>query len=206
MYLDYEAYDTISGNKFTDTTGAVYGVYDDFDVGDVLSGNSVSGGYYGFYLYCNSGGQITVTGNTSTNNTEDGIYTYECYQDEGYPVTASSVISNNKSTNNDGYGFDDYFSPSATWSGNTATGNGDGGMYFEETPNIVVTGNTITSNDGDGVYFDSEYAYYAPKSFSRNTVSGNNGYGFDANYGVYLNGSNTIKGNSDGACYVVSGC
>jgi parallel beta-helix repeat protein len=205
IQLYEEVGDNVAGNTVSDGGASFTNFYGDLGNLNTWSGNTSTGSEYGFYLYCDDYGTVTATGNTATGASSDGFYTYYCVEDEAYPPTAFSKIANNVSSGNAGYGFDDYLSSNMITSGNKANGNTDGGFYFEYPVAETITGNTATQNLSDGFYFSENYDYYSTTNVTSNIAKNNQGYGFDADYGQATS-SSTSTGNTDGACYIVTGC
>ena len=69
----------------------------------------------------------------------------------------------------------------------------------------TMTGNMANSNGDDGFYFYDNYSsgYYNLYKFASNKASHNDGYGFNADYGVPGTG-NVGHHNSSGNCYNVN--
>jgi hypothetical protein len=205
IYLEEEVGTSVNGNTVSDGGSSYTNYYQYLGNQVTWSGNTSTGSEYGFYLYCDDYGTTTATSNTATGASSDGFYIYDCYQDEAYPPTSFSKITNNVSSGNGGYGFDDDYNPNITYSGNKANGNTDGGFYFEYPVAYTVTGNTATQNLDDGFYFDSNYDEYSTTNVTSNIAKNNQGYGFDADY-AQATSSSTSTGNTDGACYITTGC
>ena len=202
-YTEYESRDTYSHN----TTHAPYGFVDYYGGGNSYVNNNASGGIStGFYLYCDSYGAVTVTGNTANNNGDDGIYTEECYVDPpGSPAT--SLISGNTANGNGSDGFDDYYSIGATFTKNTANSNGSDGFYIDYPGDHHITRNVAKHNIDSGIELADNYGigYGVPKDISRNLLKWNE-YGIYAAYGV-PNGvchGNTVRHSSAANYFSIS--
>ncbi len=122
----------ISGNT---VTGNYYGIYSSAGSPDI-SNNAFTGNSYGIYIW---DGSPTINNNTITNNST-GI------ESLSGSATVSPVISNNVISG----GFYGIFTYSGTWtiSGNTISGNTSFGIEFNALLNIggTITGNTIINN------------------------------------------------------------
>jgi hypothetical protein len=205
IYLYEEVGSSVTGNTVSDGGSSYTNYYQYYGNQITWSGNTSTGSEYGFYLYCDEYGTTTATGNTASGATSDGFYVFYCYQDEAYPPTSFSKITNNVSSGNGGYGFDDYYNPNITYSGNKANGNSDGGFYFDYPVAYAITGNTATQNLSDGFYFEDNYDEYSTTNVTSNIAKNNQGYGFDADY-AQSTSSSTSTGNTDGGCYITTGC
>ena len=204
VYTEYDSHDLFQGNTLKNNE---YGFYDDYSGNNrYISNKAKDNTSYGYYFDCDEYGNITLKNNVAMDNGSDGFYLYYCYNDNGSAAPGSgSVISGNSSSGNDGYGFFDEYSINSVWTGNTATGNTDEGFYIEYPGDYTMTGNKANSNGSDGFYFYDNYStgYYNLYKFANNKANHNDGYGFDADYGVPGTG-NTGRHNSSGNCYNVN--
>ncbi|MDO8414556.1 MAG: pectinesterase family protein [Gallionellaceae bacterium] len=105
----------------------------------VIADNKIYGNTYG--ISCGTNESITIIGNAISQNSNDGIYTY---QTEG-------VISSNKINGNGGSGISASGATLAI-SENTITNNANNGL-FAQGANIRVLHNGVTGNGG-GIYSD----------------------------------------------------
>jgi len=163
-----------------------------------LTDNNCSSNYYGISL--SNSNNISISGNTVTNNNITGIHLYS---------SNNNTISGNIANNNC-HGIYLYSSNNNIISGNTATNNKYHGMYLHSSNNNTISGNTATNNNSIGIHLDlSEYNIVSGNTpnnnkvgialdtscyniVSRNTANNSN------YYGIFLGNSyfNTISGNT----------
>jgi parallel beta-helix repeat protein len=198
LYLYEETADKIMNNQFQ----GYYGVYDYESHRQSYSGNTANGNEYGMYLYCDTYGTVTVTGNTTNNNGSYGIYSYYCYAVD-HPIdgfTGSRFTGN--TANGNETGFYDYASYNALWRGNTANDNDGDGFYLDYPGGSRMVSNVALRNGDSGIEIADNYSWYNMAAFDYNTAK-KNAYGLYAGYGVSEATGNVAKKNSTMNCYNV---
>jgi parallel beta-helix repeat protein len=124
---------------------------------------------YGFYLYsdgCSTAFPcMTISGNTATDNTEDGFYI----------DTSNALITGNK----------------ASFSGSTSTGCNSGYSGFD----VVNSGNTLTSNIASNNACDGFYIDASGNTLQTNTATGNAVFGFQVENSANVLTGNIATGN-----------
>ncbi|HUV03440.1 MAG TPA: NosD domain-containing protein, partial [Desulfobacteria bacterium] len=166
----------------------------------------------------------TLTGNTASNNTGDGIWLYSSSTNYLTNNTASNNsyygiylqsssnnnLTDNTASNNTKYGIWLYSSSTNTITNNTASNNYYG-IYLYSSSTNYLTNNTASNNDHYGIYLYSSSTNY----LTNNTASNNSYYGIylqsssnnnltdntasnNTKYGIYLESSstNTLIGNT----------
>jgi parallel beta-helix repeat protein len=142
----------------------------------VISGFTITDGFYGIDLYYSSGNNIT--GNIVTNN----------YYDIELDYSSGNGIIGNTVTANSADGIWLYSSSNNRITGNTVTGNSYGiGLKSSSNHNSIVE-NTITANSVIGIYLDSSLN----NRITGNTVTPNSNTGID----LYNSNSSIITGNT----------
>ncbi|MCX6376296.1 MAG: right-handed parallel beta-helix repeat-containing protein [Armatimonadetes bacterium] len=137
--------------------------------------------YFSYYS------SATISNNTITGNSGDGIDCFDC----------SPTITNNTITGNSGRGIYFYYYSSPWITNNTITGNSGGGIYFYYYSSPWITNNTITGNSASvgGGIFCSE----SSPTITNNTITGNDasdgGGIYCADYSSPTIANNTIAGN-----------
>ena len=163
----------------------------------IISEFNISDGS-GIYLgYSNNN---TLSGNTASNNCNDGICIL--YSD-------NNTLSGNTASNNNNYGISIIYSDNNTLSGNAASNNGDSGIALDLSNDNMISGNTVISN-----YRGISLGYGNNNTFSGNTVNNNyrgiylgyshnnilsgNNASYNNHYGIYLEytDNNTLSGNT----------
>jgi hypothetical protein len=112
-----------------------------------------------------------------------------------------ALITGNKSSANDVYGFYDEASYGSAWSANEAEANGYDGFYFLAPRQETIVNNQSTGNSDDGFDLYTDLGSDLPASFSKNTATSNGNYGFEADVPVPGAG-NTPVGNTFGCSNV----
>jgi hypothetical protein len=215
-YGDHFTSDTATANTPAGDSGSGFVEY--YSNRNTYSGDKALGQLYGFYVYGDTYGTVTLTNNTANDLTSDeyGFYVYlaELYSDYNDPV--HTVVAGN-TTNGYYYGFydesDAAYSTRETYSNNTADDYSGYGFYFEYPVDYTITGNTADANTTStstprwvsgtyGFYFsDTAYSYYAPETFSDNK-SYDNEYGFYSD-SYAISGTNNIAKRDRYASYDV---
>ena len=194
----YSTKNTMSNNV---VHGDEYGVYDYRSHRNTYVGNTASNGGYGFYLDCQGYGQVTMNGNTATNNDDTGFYADECYVvDHIVDQFIGSRFVNNRSTFND-YGFDSENSYNELWRGNFAADNDSDGFYWSGPGGTRIVSNTSLRNDSEGFYLAGNYPDSNVDFISFNTARANDSFGFYAENGTV--GEDNVSTNNGSKCYNV---
>jgi len=107
----------------------------------------------------------TISGNTASNNGEDGIHV---------GIQNDNIISNNVANNNGDDGIEVHDSDGNTITGNTANANDDEGIQLNNADRNTVKGNTANSNGDDGIDLDSDSDF---NKVENNTTNSNEGDG-----------------------------
>ena len=213
-------------------TGTSYGLYSEYEVGDHIVNNYAEydyagfyedynghqwyednvangdpdGGSYGFYMYCDEYGLITMINNTATGNGSYGFYTYNCYDYYNSSPSNHSLFQGNVANDNDSIGFYDYYSINGVWMSNTAKRNGDEGFYMEYPGFVIFKWNIANRNGSDGIYAYNNYSsIYNFTAFANNKANYNDDYGIDGEYGISGASGNIARhnGNAPDNCYNV---
>jgi parallel beta-helix repeat protein len=167
----------IDGNRANQTAGYMRGIYfvsvENSKIVDCWVENLTESAVF-LDIYSNNN---TVTGNTCTGTSDDGI---------ALGGSSNNTVTGNTCTGND----------CGTWlagsdnniiSGNTCTGNNWDGIFLYSSSNNTVTGNTCTGNNGDGIHLESS---------SNNTVTGNTYQGNREGILLSRSSNNTVTGNT----------
>jgi len=138
---------TIAGDS---SSTASYGIdSDDSDTGLSVTGGSISGVYFGIYLYGNTG--ALIKGNKFTEY--DGAYSVY----SGGDMTGTQIVSNTFSEasgdTNFGYAYYGDTDAGTLFSGNTVTGYYYGVYDEAYSAGLTVTGNVIDGNN-EGIHFN----------------------------------------------------
>jgi len=229
FYLYGSANNWITNN---DITGSTYGLYGEYEVGDHIVNNyaeydyagfeeyynghqwyegniangDVDGGSYGFYMYCDEYGLITMINNTATGNGSYGFYTYNCYDYYNSSPSNHSLFQGNVANDNDSIGFYDYYSINGVWMSNTAKRNGDEGFYMEYPGFVIFKWNIANRNGSDGIYAYNNYSsIYNFTTFANNKANYNDYYGINGDYGINGASGNIARhnGNAPDNCWNV---
>jgi parallel beta-helix repeat protein len=133
-----------------------------------------------------SGLTVSVTDNTSTNNTEDGFL---------FESLDGSTVTNNTATGNGEFGISVLSSESCTLSANTASNNASDGFQISS-DSATLKGNTADANGQDGYFFMVTQA-----TVINNSADSNQGVGTDPNLiddggFVFGGGAITLRRNS----------
>ncbi len=196
VYEEYSQHETWTSNDFSHSSESGY---DEDYTSPILIGNkSNHNASDGYYIDCDGYGNAVLKHNVAIRDGSYGIYSYDCYSD-GYQT---STFTGN-TTSHDDYGLYSDYDWKAKFTGNTADSNTNEGFYFYEPAGYVITKNTSKDNKSDGVLFYTDASYY-PNMLAKNSSSGNHGYGFASDYGVFGTGDSGA-GNSSGLFYSVSG-
>jgi len=185
-----------SGFTVTDGGNGIYADQVDYDCTLNIENSIISGNdYYGIEIGYVDESDVTISGNTVSNNSdygEDGI-------DVNSGVDGVVDINNNTISGNgeDGIDIDESYG-SVTIEDNNITGNGSGdtGIYLDDIYDGIVTvsDNSITGNDGDGIgigyvgvgndkaYAGSSVVADPSVVITCNTISENEDDGVDVNY------------------------
>ena len=180
VYLNYTSADTVSNNHVTGYNGT----YEYRGHRNVYSGNTATGGVWGFYFDCDGYGQVTVTGNTATNADNAGFSLNLCYTIE-HPVDGyiGTRVVGNTSTGS-AYGFESYDSFNELWRNNVGNDNEHDGFWFESPSGYRIVSNTALRNDSNGFTLYDNGAESNVDRFSFNTARRNDVHGFEADYGA----------------------
>ena len=178
----------VSGNTISHH---IYGVDAYLNNGSLtLSANTISFNYWG--IQARYYGQVSLLGNTVTDNTRNGIQ---------LSSLSSAIVQNNTVSANQ-QGLFLYYAATAQVTGNTFTGNGVGPSYLDGAglylaSDAIVQNNTIANNTaetfGGGVYIESNFT----TNFSYNQVTGNSTFFSGGGGGIYvdINASPAINNN-----------
>lgn len=180
VYLYLTSADTVSNNHVT----GYYGTYEWHSHRNVYTGNTATGGTYGFYFDCEGYGQVTVTGNTSTNASSAGFSLNDCYT-IGHPVDGyigTRVVGNTATGSN--YGFESYNSYNELWRNNIGNDNDNDGFWFESPSGYQIVYNTALRNDNNGFTLYENGDYDNVDRISFNVARRNDNHGFEADYGA----------------------
>jgi parallel beta-helix repeat protein len=145
-----------------------------------------SGGNFNSAGIVVNGETVSVTGNTSTNNTEDGFL---------FESLDGSTVANNTATGNGEFGISVFESTSCTLSGNTASNNASDGFQIRSDA-ATLKGNTANDNGGDGFLF-----FVNQGTVINNSADSNQGINTDPNSiddggFVFDGGALTLRRNS----------
>ncbi len=178
IYLYRTSADTVSNNHVT----AYYGTYELQSHRSTYSGNTATGGTYGFYFDCDGYGEVRVTGNTATNADSAAFSLNECYTID-HPVDGyiGTRVLGNTGTGS-GYGFESYDSYNELWRNNVGNDNEHDGFWFEDPSGYRIVYNTALRNDSNGFTLYSNGGVDNVERFSFNTARRNDVYGFEATY------------------------
>jgi large repetitive protein len=212
--LDEETASSMSSNYSQFTAGEGIDVYDYYSNLDTVSGNIATAGKYGVYLYDYGYGSVTVVNNGARAATVDGFTSeanfLSAYGDWLGAQAPYSTFSGNQSIYNASDGFDSEYDWYTTWTNNFASRNGGYGFNVDDPLGETLTGNTANYNGVDGFYIEDNLTDGSDSGnvsdFSSNTAKYNQGYGFDADYGVPGSGNAGSSSNNGGDCYLVAGC
>jgi parallel beta-helix repeat protein len=218
IYLEDEAADTISGNYSQSnigTSGDGANFIDYYSDRNTYSGNYATSGGYGYYIYGDGYGSVTMTNNAARVTSNEGFYLYANFSSPDASWDAAlppySMYSGNWAYATGSYGWDSEYDYYATYDNNSsswnANGTGEYGFYFYYPYRETITNNTANNNSDSGFYLSENYTDgYNVMTFSDNSAQFNGDYGFYADYGAPGN-SNTGGGtNSPADCYNVAGC
>ena len=180
VYLYYSTADTVSNNHVT----GYYGTYEYRSHRNVYSGNTATGGTHGFYFDCDGYGQVTVSGNRSSNTDNAGFSLNYCYT-IGHPVDGyiGTRVVGNTSTGGS-YGFESYDSFNELWRNNVGNDNEHDGFWFESPSGYQIVYNTALRNDSNGFTLYENGTDSNVDRFSFNTARRNDVHGFEADYGA----------------------
>ncbi|UCG69580.1 MAG: right-handed parallel beta-helix repeat-containing protein, partial [Thermoplasmata archaeon] len=142
----------------------------------MISGNDISNGNYGIYLWSSSNSN-TISSNNITSNNQRGILFKNS--------SNSNTISDNEITLNDHYGIEQESSSGNTISDNNITSNIHDGIRFVNSSDNTISGNILS---------DSNYGIAFHSSSNNNTILNNEI--FNNNYGItfWVSNDNKISG------------
>ncbi|MGH3008155.1 MAG: NosD domain-containing protein [Gaiellaceae bacterium] len=220
MYINDETSDSIEGNtSFLSGNVSAHNTNfkDYYSDKNLWYGNVAYGGYYGFHMYADGEGTVTVTGNgaagqVGSGSTASGFYIEDMYLEYNNPSNQFSLINGNTASSGvtGANGFYEAYNVGATFTNNMASRNDGNGYYFDYPWGETITGNTAQYNNGDGFYLETYGANGDPLSFANNNAWYNQGWGFESD-GATVGKNNTgLSGgtptNNGGECYSVLGC
>jgi len=161
VYTNDDSLDAFIRNRVIAASTSTEGFYDDSESNAMTYVHNVAnGGDDGFELYSYGDGFVVLRNNVANNNSSDGFYLDEPYNE--YTGASSTIVNN------------------------TANGNGGDGFNVDYPAGATITWNTSNGNMSDsGFYLENDYAPYDVKTFSDNTANNNpGGYGLYADYGA----------------------
>jgi hypothetical protein len=174
VYTEYETADRFVKNV---SVGNQYGFYDDYGNRVLWRANTANANFDGLYIDCDSYGPARIIGNVANQNSDDGIYAYECFWDVGSSAEATLI------------------------KGNLANSNGSYGIDAEDPFAYSIIGNTTNKNSDTGLYIEDNYGYYQVNNVANNTANNNSYYGIYADYFVPFSSGNSAGGNPTQNCF-----
>ena len=191
VYSEYESGDLFKGNV---THSAQYGFYDDYSGNNRYVGNTANGGSSdGFYMDCSDYGRVTLINNIANDNGGYGFYLYYC-KEENTTQMLGSWVSGNTAKRNGSDGFYAEYSDNSTFQYNIAKRNGGDGFYDYYNIGSTWMYNTSTRNDDEG--FEMQYPTNYVVKYNIANYNGGDGFYLYENYSTSYYNLKSFSNNS----------